>query len=57
MYGELLISVRDHQFATHRLAPIAAVKFLEASRLLAGNDHLGMAIAQFDLSNRPEGMG
>jgi hypothetical protein len=35
------------------LAPIAAVKYLEAALAFAGNHDFGMAIAKLDLSNRP----
>jgi hypothetical protein len=37
------------------LAPIAAVKYLEAALPLASNHGLGVAVAQFDLSNRSAG--
>jgi len=37
------------------LPPVAAIEYLEASRPLAGNHGLGMATAQFDLSNWPAG--
>jgi hypothetical protein len=35
--------------------PIAAVEYLEAALAFASNHRLGMAIAQFDLSNRSAG--
>ncbi len=34
------------------LTPIAAVEYLEAALAFASNHNLGMAIAQFDLTNR-----
>ena len=36
-----------------RLAPIAPVEYLKAALPFAVNRGLGMAIAQFDLTNRP----
>jgi len=35
------------------LAPIATTDYLQAALTLAGNHDLGMAIAQFDLTDRP----
>jgi len=37
------------------LAPIAAVKYLEASRSLASDHRLGVPVAKLYLSNRPAG--
>jgi len=35
------------------LVPIAAVEYLESAPPLASNHHLGVPIAQIDLTNRP----